>query len=90
MKLKRILKWSAGAIVLALIVTAFRSQFGDEKFVTFNTSFNNKDLDILRDLVESGKVVPAVTKTYPLSEAAAAFKYLETGHVRGKIAITVE
>lgn len=73
-----------------LLTASLRSKFGDEKFITFNTSFNNKDLGILRDLVESGKVVPAVTKTYPLSETAAAFKYLETGHVRGKIAITIE
>ncbi len=75
----------AGALTASL-----RSKFANEKFVTFGVNFNKKDLGILRDLVESGKVVPAVTKTYPLSETAAAYKYLETGHVRGKIAITVE
>jgi NADPH:quinone reductase-like Zn-dependent oxidoreductase len=40
-------------------------------------------------LTESGKIVPALTKIYPLTETAAAYEYLETGHVRGKIAITV-
>jgi len=45
---------------------------------------------VLRDLTESGKISPALTKTYPLTEAAAAYKYLETGHVQGKIAITIE
>jgi NADPH:quinone reductase-like Zn-dependent oxidoreductase len=59
-------------------------------FATFGVDFSNKDLGILRDLAESGKIVPAVTKTYPLTETAAAYKYLETGHVQGKIAITVE
>jgi NADPH:quinone reductase-like Zn-dependent oxidoreductase len=34
--------------------------------------------------------VPAITKTYPLTESAAAYKYLQTGHARGKIVITVE
>ena len=35
-------------------------------------------------------MLPALTKTYPLTETAAAYKYLETGHVQGKIAITME
>ena len=73
------------------VFTAFvRSRFAKEKFVPFGVSFNNKDLGILRDLAESGKIAPAVTKTYPLTETAAAYNYLTTGHARGKIAITVE
>ncbi len=72
------------------LTAALHSKFSKEKFVTFGVSFNNKDLGILRDLTESGKVVPALTKTYPLTETAAAYKYLETGHVQGKIAITIE
>ena len=67
-----------------LLTASRRSRFGHEKFITFSTSFNNKDLGILRDLVASGKVVPAVTKTYPFSETAAAFNYLETGHAQEK------
>lgn len=67
-----------------------RSRFVSEKFVAFVVDFNKKDLGILRDLTESGKMVPALTKTYPLTETAAAYKYLETGHVQGKIAITIE
>lgn len=76
---------------LARVLSAsFRSKFAKEKFVTFGVDINKKDLGILRDLTESGKVVPALTKTYPLTETAAAYKYLETGHVQGKIAITIE
>jgi NADPH:quinone reductase-like Zn-dependent oxidoreductase len=41
-------------------------------------------------MADSGKIVPGVTKIYPLTETAAAYKYLQTGHVQGKIAITVE
>ena len=72
------------------LTASLRSKFANEKFVTFGIDFNKKDLGILRDLSESGKVVPALTKTYPLTETAAAFKYLETGHARGKIAITID
>src|SRR6184192_3217817 len=75
----------AGALTASL-----RSKFAKEKFVMFGVDINKKDLGILRDLTESGKVVPALTKSYPLTETAAAYKYLETGHVQGKIAITVE
>src|SRR5947209_399919 len=73
------------------VFTAFlRSRFAKEKFVSFGVSFSTKDLRILRDLAESGKAVPAITKSYPLTESAAAYKYLQTGHARGKIVITVE
>jgi NADPH:quinone reductase-like Zn-dependent oxidoreductase len=67
-----------------------RSKFTREKFVTFGVDFNKRDLGTLRDLADSGKAVPTLTKTYPLTETAAAYKYLETGHVQGKIAITVK
>ena len=75
---------------VGVFTASLRSKFADEKFVTFGVDINKKDLGVLRDLTESGKVVPALTKTYPFSETAAAYKYLETGHVQGKIAITIE
>src|SRR5436309_4643666 len=75
----------AGALTASL-----RSKFSKEKFVMFGVDINKKDLAILRDLTESGKIVPALTKTYPLTETAAAYTYLETGHASGKIAITIE
>ena len=76
---------------LAGVLTAsLRSKFSNEKFTAFGVDINKTDLGILRDLTESGKVVPALTKTYPFTETAAAYKYLETGHAQGKIAITVE
>ena len=73
------------------VLTAFlRSRFAREKFVSFGVDISKKDLGVVRDLTESGKISPALTKTYRLTEAAAAYKYLETGHVQGKIAITIE
>jgi len=68
---------------------ALRSKFSKEKFVMFGVDINKKDLGALRDLTEGGKISPALTKTYPLTETAAAYKYLETGHASGKIAITI-
>ena len=75
---------------LGVFTASFRSKFANEKFPIFGVDINSKDLGVLRDLTESGKVTPALTKTYPLSETAAAYKYLETGHASGKIAITFD
>ena len=73
-----------------VLTAALHSKFTKEKFVAFGVDINKTDLGVLRDLTESGKIMPALTKTYPLTETAAAYKYLETGHAQGKIAITIE
>jgi NADPH:quinone reductase-like Zn-dependent oxidoreductase len=78
------------ANLITSLTASLRSKFAKEKFVSFGVDINKKDLGVLRDLTESGKIMPALTKTYALTEAAAAYKYLETGHAQGKIAITIE
>lgn len=50
---------------------------------------NHKDLTVLKGLCESGKVTPVIDKTYPLSETPEALGYLDEGHARGKVVITV-
>jgi NADPH:quinone reductase-like Zn-dependent oxidoreductase len=76
--------------VVGVFTAWFRSKFAREKFVSFGVRFDTKDLGILGDLAESGKAVPAVTKTYSLTETAAAYKCLQTGHARGKLVITMD
>jgi NADPH:quinone reductase-like Zn-dependent oxidoreductase len=49
-----------------------------------------KDLVVIKELLEAGKVVPVIDQRYPLSETAEAIRYLEKGHARGKVVITVE
>jgi len=51
---------------------------------------NKKDLTVLSDLMQSGKVTPVIDRTYPLSQIAEAIRYLEQGHARGKVVITLE
>jgi len=48
-----------------------------------------EDLDFLTELYKAGKVKPVIDRRYPLSEVPEAFRYLETGHTRGKIVITM-
>ena len=51
---------------------------------------NQKDLVFLKELLEARKVVPVIDRRYPLGETAEAIRYLEEGHARGKVVITVE
>jgi NADPH:quinone reductase-like Zn-dependent oxidoreductase len=51
---------------------------------------NHEDLIVLKELIEAGKVTPVIDRTYPLGEAAEAFRYLEEEHARGKVVITLE
>jgi NADPH:quinone reductase-like Zn-dependent oxidoreductase len=51
---------------------------------------NENDLIFLNGLLEAGRVVPVVDRTYPLREVAKAIGYLEAGHAQGKVVITME
>ncbi|MBN1202814.1 MAG: NAD(P)-dependent alcohol dehydrogenase [Anaerolineae bacterium] len=51
---------------------------------------NQQDLLVIKNLLETGKVAPVIDRRYPLSETADAIRYLEAGHARGKVIITVE
>jgi NADPH:quinone reductase-like Zn-dependent oxidoreductase len=74
-----------GYVVKALVLSLFVRQQG-RPFVAIP---NNEDLVVLKELVESGKVTPVIDRTYPLSETPEAFRYLNEGHARGKVVITV-
>jgi len=50
---------------------------------------NKEDLAFIRELLEAGEVVPVIDRSFPLAETAEAIRYLETGHARGKVVITV-
>jgi NADPH:quinone reductase-like Zn-dependent oxidoreductase len=65
------------------------SRFVGQKLGTFINKENHEDLLVLKDLIESGKVTPFIDRTYPLSEAPEAIRYLEEGHAREKVVITV-
>jgi D-arabinose 1-dehydrogenase-like Zn-dependent alcohol dehydrogenase len=48
------------------------------------------DLTFLRDLMTEGKLKPVIEKTYSIGQTADALRYLEEGHARGKIVITLD
>ena len=63
--------------------------FVKERLAVFVTKENGVDLGTLADMVAAGQVLPVIDRTYPLAEAAKALGYLEAGHARGKVVITV-
>jgi NADPH:quinone reductase-like Zn-dependent oxidoreductase len=65
------------------------SPFVGQKLGTFVSTPNREDLLVLKELIESGKVTPVLDRTYPLAEVPEAMRYLEGGHAKGKVLITV-
>ncbi len=76
--------------VLGNFATAFQSKFTSQKFVFYIAKLTKDDLNVLRDLMQSGKVAPVIDRTYKVSETQAAVRYLEEGHAHGKVVITLE
>jgi len=66
-----------------------RSRRGSRKAAFFIAKTDKPDLATLRKLVEAGKVKPVVERRYQLAEIVDAFRYLGTGHVQGKLVITL-
>jgi NADPH:quinone reductase-like Zn-dependent oxidoreductase len=62
---------------------------GSQKAVFFSAKWNKPDVDVLRELLESGNVRPVVEKRYELGEVADALRYMGEGHAQGKIVIKV-
>ena len=60
-----------------------------QKLVAFIAKENHEDMIVLKELIESGKLTPVIDRTYPLAEVPEAIRYLEEGHARGKVVITV-
>ncbi|HEY5529179.1 MAG TPA: NAD(P)-dependent alcohol dehydrogenase [Thermoleophilia bacterium] len=76
---------AVGRSIRALVVSPFVSQRMRMIVATANT----EDLQFLKELIEAAKVTPVIDRTYSLSEVPDAIRYLNDGHARGKIVITV-
>ncbi|HEX7159229.1 MAG TPA: NAD(P)-dependent alcohol dehydrogenase [Edaphobacter sp.] len=61
-----------------------------QKMLFFIAKINKEDLTTLRDLMANRELTPVIDRNYSLSETAEAFRYMEEGHARGKVVITLE
>ena len=77
-------------ILARLIQMLLLSRLTSQKLVTLVAKPSKEDLTVLQELMAAGKVTPVIDKRYSLSEVREAIRYLEEGHARGKVVITVE
>jgi NADPH:quinone reductase-like Zn-dependent oxidoreductase len=73
-------------IVKAMVV----APFVHEKLEFFIAQMNKEDLEVLRGMMEAGKLTPVIDRRYPLAQTREALSYLLQGHARGKVVVTVE
>jgi NADPH:quinone reductase-like Zn-dependent oxidoreductase len=74
-----------GRILKARLLSLFTRQ----TLRPFLSRENRDDLLVLKELIEAGKVLPVIDRTYPLSQAAAALAYIGEGHTQGKVVVIV-
>jgi NADPH:quinone reductase-like Zn-dependent oxidoreductase len=81
-------RWMIGLLarpIKALVLSRFVSQ----KFVMLIAKINKEDLTIMCELMKAGNVTPVIDRRYRLGEVPEAIRYLEEGHARGKVVITM-
>jgi NADPH:quinone reductase-like Zn-dependent oxidoreductase len=82
-------RWAIGVLV-RMIKALVLSRFVSQNLIMVLARPNKEDLTIVRGLMEAGKVTPVIDRCYRLSEVPEAIRYLEEGHARGKVIITLE
>jgi NADPH:quinone reductase-like Zn-dependent oxidoreductase len=81
---------SVASLLGGLLAAILLSVFVSHKLVPFIAKVNQDDLNILSDLMATGKVVPVIDRRYRLNDVPEALRYSEGGHARGKVVITME
>ena len=80
-------KWLGG--IQRVFRAALLNPFVRQRLCGLVSRVRGADLDDLRDLIEAGKLTPALDRTYPLADAAAALGHLHEGRATGKVVLTV-
>ena len=81
---------STAQLVQVLLLGPWISMTSGKKMSNMLVKSNQQDLIFMKKLLEEGSVVPIIDRHYPLSEVPKAIRYLEEGHARGKVIITLE
>jgi NADPH:quinone reductase-like Zn-dependent oxidoreductase len=72
-----------------ILKTYLLSRFARETVLLFLAKISTQDLHVICDLVESGKVTPVIDRRYGLADVGEAIRYLDLGHARGKVLVTI-
>jgi NADPH:quinone reductase-like Zn-dependent oxidoreductase len=80
---------SVAQIFQGILLGKQMSESNGRNLGAVTAKINQKDLGILKELLEAGKITPVIDRCYPFSEAREALRYLGEGHASGKIVITM-
>jgi NADPH:quinone reductase-like Zn-dependent oxidoreductase len=81
-------RWSGG-FGRQILRAPLLSLLGSQSLLSLTADVCTRDLDVLRELIESGKVTPVIDRTFPLAQAPEAIRYVHDGRARGKVVVTV-
>ena len=81
---------SGAQMLQAMTLGPIMSITGSKTMGYLSMKHNKRDLVLMKDLLEGGEITPVIDRTYPLSEVPEAIRYLEEGHARGKVVVTVQ
>ena len=73
-----------------MLLGPWMSMRGNKKLMNYLAKPNQKDLRFIKELLESGKLTPAIDRCYPLAEVPEAIRYLESGRAKGKVVISLK
>ncbi len=82
-------KGNSLALVRRLLLALVLSRVVSQRIGTFLAKVSHEDLVVLTELIEAGKVSPVIDRTYPLSEAREAVRYVASGRARAKVVVTM-
>jgi len=81
---------SMGQMLQVRFLGPWISMTGNKKIGILMPVKDNEDLNVMKELLEAGKVVPVIDRRYTFSELPEAIRYLEEGHARGKVVVSLE
>lgn len=80
---------STSQLISSLLLAPPAAKLRKKRFTGYVANINKKDLSLLSELMESGRIKPVIDKRFSFDEVQEAFRYIETGHARGKVVITL-